>query len=57
MKFGRRTRIAEILGELKVEEEYYKLSWNDKEFPERVITVEDRKYPLRNMSREGAQHS
>lgn len=39
-------RISEILKELKVEEEFFKPSWNEKEFPEKVITVEDSEVPV-----------
>ena len=38
-------RITEILNELKVQEEYFTPTWNDSEFPQRVVEVKDDEIP------------
>ena len=39
-------RIQEILNELKVQEEYFTPTWNDSEFPQRVVEVKDDEIPV-----------
>ena len=39
-------RIQEILNELKVQEEYFEPTWNDSEFPQRVVEVKDDEIPV-----------
>ena len=46
-------RITEILNELKVQEEYFTPTWNDSEFPQRVVEVKDDEIPGKYLS-EGA---
>ena len=41
-------RIQEILNELKVQEEYFTPTWNDSEFPQRVVEVKDDEIPGKN---------
>ena len=43
---SKNNRIAEILAELKISEEYFKPIWSNAEFPDRVITVADSEIPI-----------
>jgi hypothetical protein len=39
-------RMKEILNELKIQEDYFKPTWKDSEFPEKVVTVTDEEIPV-----------